>query len=132
MKDKEQQLTRELVRQELAQLIDNIDNHNELTLEAARARVSAERREEIRLKSTPYLSLRRRGLITVDYLIEEFDRIQDRTSRHSSNERRCIINLVMTAIHNAAVKQAKEQEDNEKNANDNDKTAEEENASHQV
>lgn len=117
------ELSKQQVRDELQLLIDNIDTHNEQILDAARARVSAERRGEIRLKSTPYLSLQRRGLITVDYLITEFDRIQDRTTRHSSAERKCITNLVMTAVHNAAVKQAeKEKESTDKPEQDNDDT----------
>ena len=108
--NEEQKLTTEQVRQELALLIDSIDKKNEAVLEAARARVSAERRGDIKLKSTPYLSLQRRGLITVDYLLTEFDRVQDRTSKHSSAERKCITNLVLTAFHNAAVKEAKRKE----------------------
>ena len=113
MKQKEQQLSNELVKQELQTLIDNIDERNENLLSAARNGKSIEQQNNIRLRSTPYLSLQRRGLITVDYLIAEFDRIQERTTRHSSAERKCIVNLVLTAVHNAAVKQAKQQESND-------------------
>lgn len=124
MEQQEHKLTNEQVRDELERLIESIDKRNEQILDEARSKCKTpEEMQNVRLRSTPYLSLKRRGFINADYLIAEFDKIQERTSKHNSSERKCITNLVLTAFHNAAVKAAKTLEDIN---NQNEKTDEEE------
>lgn len=51
-----------------------------------------------RLKSSPIKSLIRRGLLNAEYIAQEYKRVLDKTSQHSSSERQLIEGIVSNAM----------------------------------
>ena len=51
-----------------------------------------------RLKSSPIKSLIRRGQLNAEYIAQEYKRVLDKTSQHSSSERQLIEGIVSNAM----------------------------------
>jgi len=78
------------LRTHLQKVIDAQEKHYDL--------VEKSLKEDQRLRSTPILKIRREGNLNVDYLLAEFQRVQDRTSQLSANQRNAVAALVWKAL----------------------------------
>ena len=61
------------------------------------------------LKRSPYTSLEERKLMNADFLMEEFNRIQEKKSKLPSGERRTIEQIVMYSFSRLMAKRNKEE-----------------------
>jgi len=78
------------LRTHLQKVIDAQEKHYDF--------VEKSLKDDQRLRSTPILKIRREGNLNVDYLLAEFQRVQDRTSQLSANQRNAVAALVWKAL----------------------------------
>ena len=80
-------------------------------INAKRSKITAAGKE---LKRSPFGNLKERGLMEAEFLIEEFDRIQNKQSSLPSGERKVISEIVMVAFSRLMAKRAQDEEQNSK------------------
>lgn len=80
-----------------------------------------------RLKSSPIKSLIRRGQLNAEYIAQEYKRVLDKTSQHSSSERQLIEGIVSNAMMRTIrqfelldLKKPQKNDDNEHGGTDKD------------
>ena len=66
------------------------------------------------LKSSPYGNLKQKGLMNADFLLSEFEKIQNKQSSLSSGERKEIEQIVMEGFSRLMVKREKEEANKKK------------------
>ena len=71
------------------------------------------------LKRNPFQYLDERGMLTADNIVNEFNLIQAKKSRLSSNERDVIQRIVWMALRKAAILKANETNENDEQSNNN-------------
>ena len=64
------------------------------------------------LKRNPFDNLDERGLMSSEYIVKEWDNIQAKKSSHSSSERRLLSQIVWLGLRKAAIKKARDCENN--------------------
>lgn len=72
-------------------------------INAKRSKITATGKE---LKRSPFGTLKERGLMTADFLMQEFERIQNKQSSLPSCERKIISEIVMNAFSRLMLKRA--------------------------
>lgn len=80
-------------------------------INAKRSKITATGKE---LKRSPFGTLKERGLMTADFLMQEFERIQNKQSSLPSGERKVISEIVMAAFGRLMTKRAIIEESNKK------------------
>ncbi|MBR1526875.1 MAG: hypothetical protein IJ640_09505 [Prevotella sp.] len=97
------------------------EEQNELELAVEVGNVIAEidrKREAVtldgsQLKRNPYGTLQEKGMMKTDFVMQEFNKIQNKQSSLPSGERKVISEIVMCAFSRLMVKRSKQEQENE-------------------
>lgn len=95
-------------------------NEKELAIEVGKVIAEIDRKREVvtldgsRLKRNPYGTLQEKGMMKTDFVMQEFNKIQNKQSNLPSGERKVISEIVMCAFSRLMVKMSKQEKENGK------------------
>ena len=95
-------------------------NEKELAIEVGKVIAEIDRKRKIvtldghQLKRNPYGTLHEKGMMKTDFVMQEFNKIQNKQSSLPSGERKVISEIVMCAFFRLMVKREKQEQENGK------------------